>query len=105
MDEFTTQLPMRMSQNILLEKAMAYKNLISFHAILGYNEDYLATTAKKNGISMEQIRQVMVDSTKANLCQEKSPTEAFISLGGKVQYVYKFSDGMPYLTVNINSCD
>ncbi len=96
---------MRMSQNLLIEKAMAYKNLVSLHAILGYNEEFLKSTAQQNGVSMDQLAQTMQTSTKANLCQPKSPTEAFISLGGKFQYIYKFSDGMPYLTVNVESCN
>ena len=104
-DELATQLPMRMSQNLLLEKAMAFKSLVSLHAILGYNEEFLETTVQQNGVSMDKITQTMKVSTKANLCQEKSTTEAFISLGGKIQYIYKFSDGMPYLTVNVDSCN
>lgn len=102
-EEFTSQLLMKMSQNLISEKAMEYKNLVSLHAMLGYNEEFLKNTAQQNGVSMDQIARTMKKSTKANLCQLKSPSETFISLGGKIQYIYKFSDGMPYLTVNVEN--
>jgi hypothetical protein len=31
-------------------------------------------------------------------------TAAFINLGGHIQYIYRFSDGSPYLSLNINKC-
>lgn len=103
-DDFSAQLPMRMSENLTLEKASAYKRVVSFYALLGYNEEFLKTVAQQNGVSMKQISQAMESSTKATLCEEKSSTNAFISLGGGVQYFYRFSDGKPYLTVNVKEC-
>jgi len=104
-DEASSQLPMRMSNNLMIEKVFAFKNLFSMHVMYGYDEKALYAKAKKNNISIKQINQQIEKSTKANLCQDESPTKSFISLGGKVQYVYKFSDGMPYITVNVDSCE
>lgn len=102
--EYTNSLPMKMSQNITLEKAFALKNLVHLTAILGYDKNYLEKVVSTQGGTMEMMNKRMTDSTKAGICQEGSASKAFVSLGGQVHYFYRFSDGMPYLTIDVTEC-
>lgn len=104
-DEFASQLPMKMSKNLTLSSVIAYKSLVSLQAILGYDKKYLQDIAKQGNMSWDELNVMMEKSTKANLCVDNTPTEAFIHLGGTIQYDYKFNDGMPYITVTVNKCD
>lgn len=103
-DELATSLPMQMSQNIRLEKVFAIKSMVSMHAVLGYTKQYLELESSKAGVTMETLEEKMRNATIANICHPKSPTLAFIKLGGKIQYVYRFSDYMPYLEIDIKKC-
>lgn len=103
-DSMATELPMKMSQNLTMEKVMAMKNIVGIHVALGYDESYLMSVSKDGSISMGDLAKAMKSSVKANLCQEESLVSKFIYLGGKVHYSYRYSDGTPYLTIKINEC-
>jgi len=103
-DELATSLPMQMSQNIRLEKVFAIKSMVSLHAVLGYTKQHLEQESSKAGVTMEALEEQMRNVTIANICQPKSPAATFIKLGGKIQYVYQFSDYMPYLKIDIKKC-
>lgn len=103
--EYTDSLPMKLSQNITIEKAFALKNIIHLTAALGYGKNYLEEVVSNKGGTIEELNNQIIASTKTGICQEQSPTRAFVSLGGQIHYFYKFADGMPYLTVSITECD
>ncbi len=73
-------LPIKMSQNITVEKAFAIENIVNIVAILSYKIDFLEEIAEQSGISMEELRSKMIDSTRFNICDHKSPTSSFIGL-------------------------
>jgi len=47
-DSMAPQLPMKMSQNLTMEKVIAIKKQVGIHVVLGYNEEYLTSLAKDN---------------------------------------------------------
>ncbi len=102
---YSEGLPMKLSQNITLEKTFALKNIVNLTAVLGYDKSYLEEFVSNKGGTIEDLRKQMIASTKAGICQEHSSTRAFVSLGGQMDYFYKFADGMPYLTIHIKECE
>ena len=103
--EYTESLPMKLSQNITLEKAFALKTIVHLTAVLGYDRKYLEEVVSNKGGTIEELNHQIIASTKAGICQEQSSTRAFVSLGGQMHYFYKFADGMPYLTIPIKECE
>lgn len=103
--EYSDSLPMKMSQNITVEKAFALKNIVHLTAVLSYDKKYLEEVVSNKGGTIEELKKQMIASTKAGICQEGSSTRAFVSLGGQMHYFYKFADGMPYLTIPIKECE
>ena len=103
-DEMAPRLPMKMSENLTMEKVFSFKNQVGINVILGYDETHLMSVAKDSGMSMEDITKGMKSSVKSYLCRDESPVSSFIQLGGEAKYIYKYSDGKPYLTVNIDEC-
>lgn len=103
-DELANALPMRMSQNIMIEKALAIGNVISLTAVLNYDKSFLESHAFRSGVALQELNARMANATKAHVCQDKTPTQSFVRLGGKIQYVYRFADGTPYLSINVDRC-
>jgi hypothetical protein len=73
-DEFAKLLPMRMSQDMMLEKVFAIQNMVSLTAVLGYEKQYLESVASQGGVTMEVLEGKMRKSTMAYICQPKSST-------------------------------
>lgn len=102
--ELADFLPMKMSQKIMIEKVFAIRNTISLTAVLNYDRRSIGSYAIQNGASLQEVDARMANATKAHVCQQKSPTQAFVRLGGKIQYIYRFADGTPYLTIDVDHC-
>ena len=102
---FTGILPMKMSENITLEKAVALKNIVQLTAVLIYSKQELEKALSKKGMTFYDMNRQLIGMTRAGTCQENSGTLAFISLGGQFQYDIKYSDGTPLLTIDIKDCE
>ncbi len=106
-DELSHQLPMKMSNELFIEKVFADKGMINLTAILGYDIDYLKSMASDNKVSLNDLKNSLKISTIKVVCQPKTPMAAFIKLGGGVKYEYQFKDRLPYTTIIVdkNSCE
>lgn len=102
--EYSGSLPMKLSQNITLEKAFALKYIVHLTAVLGYDKNHLEEVVADKGGTIEELNKQITASTKAGICQKESASRAFVSLGGQIHYFYRFADGMPYLTIPITDC-
>lgn len=102
--EYSGSLPMKLSQNITLEKAFALKNIVHLTAMLSYDKNYLEEVVSNKGGTIEELNKQIIASTKAGICQKESASRAFISLGGQIHYFYRFVDGMPYIAIPITDC-
>lgn len=103
-DDLAPSLPMQLNQNMRLEKTFAIKNIVSMHAVLGYTKQHLEQEASKAGITMKTLEEKMRSTTIAIVCKSESKTSKFIKLGGEIQYIYSYSDYMPYLEIDIKKC-
>lgn len=103
-DEIATKLPIKMSQNMSWESVTASGATIQAHITLSYNKKHLEETYMKAGLPLPQAKQA-IQKAAANICQENTPTRAFINLGGSVKYVYSFVDGEQFTTVVVSSCN
>lgn len=98
-------LPMKMSENMTLEKAAALKNIVQLTAVLLYSKQELEKALSRKGMTFDDMNRQLIGMTRAGTCQENSETLAFISLGGQFQYDIKYSDGTPLLTIDIKGCE
>lgn len=102
---YSDVLPMKINENITLEKASALKNIVQLTAVLIYSKQELETALSKKGLTFDDMSRQLIGMTRAGTCQENSGTLAFISLGGQIQYDIKYSDGTPLLTIDIKDCE
>lgn len=103
-DEIASMLPMKMSQNMSWESVMAAGTTIQAHIRLSYDKKYLENMYNQTGLPLVHAKQAVQQSAQ-NVCREKTPTRAFINLGGSFTYVYFFIDGEQFTTVQVNSCN
>lgn len=101
-DELAQQLPMKMSNELLVEKVFAEKGAVNLMAVLGYDKSYLESAARNGGIAMQDLLNNLKQATVNLMCQPKSSTVAFVNLGGQIQYQYHFHDRTPFTTINID---
>ena len=103
-DEMAKTLPMQLNKNLSIHKVSAIQNMISITALLAYDKATLDASLKQSNISQKNMEEIMMNSAKDSICISTPETNAFIGLGGAVQYIYKFIDGTTYSTINIESC-
>lgn len=103
-DEFAKVLPMQMNQNIRLEKSFAIQNVFALQGVYSYTQESLEQELSKNDLTMSEMEEMMRNIVTANVCKAKSPTEAFIKLGGQITHIYNFADYKPYMTIEISKC-
>lgn len=102
-DEIARILPMKMSQNMSWESIAASGKTIQAHIRLSYDKKHLEETYKKAGLPLSHAKQA-IQKSAASICQQDTPTRAFISLGGSFKYVYSFVDGEQFTTAVVSSC-
>lgn len=101
-DNFSQKLPMKVSENVLLEKVSANKGLINLIASLNYDKSQLKSLLNAGNMTEDDLLNKFKESTINIVCQPKSATAAFINLGGRIRYVYYFKDKTLYTSVNID---
>ena len=94
-------LPMQLSENLFLQNIMSLGPLVQVGALLNYTEDYLHENLANAGVPRAAVDAKMKEFTINYACSNEQ-ISAFLGLGGKVSYVYKFVDGKQYLTINLD---
>lgn len=102
--EMAPSLPMQLNKNMSLESIMAFKTTVQFVAQLHFDKKYLVELYAQNGIKFSDFEKALTKSVDS-MCAKGNPVGAFIKLGGKFRYVYRFSDGEQFITVEKNSCE
>jgi len=102
---YSDVLPMKMNDNITLEKAAALENIVQLTAVLIYSKQELETALSRKGMTFKDMNTQLIGMTRAGTCQENSGTLAFISMGGQFQYDIQYSDGTSLLTIDIKDCE
>ncbi len=102
--EMAPSLPMQLNKNMSLESIMAFKTTVQLIAQLHFDKKYLVELYAENGLKLSDFEKAMTKSLDS-MCAKGNPVGAFINLGGKLRYVYRFSDGEQFLTVEKTSCE
>lgn len=100
----SSQLPMRVSENLTLKKIIPSGKALNIFGLLSYNRDTLERMGAQQGLSMSDMQERTEDYTTNMACDEKLGMTPFIGLGGQINYHYRFSDGTEYKTVVVDNC-
>ena len=102
--EMAPNLPMQLSQNLVVRSITAVGPELGANAILKYTEQYLNNQLSKVGRTRESVDNQMRLMTINMVCTSPE-LEAFLGLGGKILYSYNFVDGKKYLNIPISIKD
>lgn len=97
------ELPLRLNQSLVLQQISASRNLIRMRAVFDYTEAYLVKSARP-GVTLDTMKTSVRESAIGIACRPKTELQAFIELGGQLQFVYSFSDKAHFLTVEVDRC-
>jgi hypothetical protein len=97
------ELPLRLNQSLVLQHIAASDNRIRMRAVLDYTEAHLIQTMRA-GVTLDAMRTSVRQTAIVIMCRPKTQLQAFIELGGQLQFVYLFSDKAHFLTVNVSHC-
>lgn len=97
------ELPLRLGHNLVLQQIDASENLIRMRALFDYTEAYLVEKAEP-GVTLDTMKKSVRESAIGIACRPETELQAFIELGGQLQFDYFFSDKAHFLTVNVDHC-
>lgn len=97
------ELPLRLNRNLVLQDIRASDNLVRMSAVFDYTEAHFTQSLSKDA-TLDTMRESVRDTAMAIACRPKTQLQAFIQLGGRLQFVYHFLDKTHFLTVNVDHC-
>lgn len=97
-------LPIKLNDNMSIISINAILNKVLFVARLNYNHDYLSSVYNGDVSAEKKIKSIMQNYSKSSICTNKQ-TNAFVGLGGEIEYRYVFNDGNVFDTYTITSCE
>lgn len=98
-----SSLPMQLNANMVLERVAAIGPRVAFYAAWSASSADLETALLNARTSEKAIKEGMVTQTRTMVCGQET-TAAFIRLGGEIQYLYRLSDGAPFMSVLVDRC-
>lgn len=101
--EFAPNLPMQISKNLTVRAVTAIDTSLTLVALLAYDYDYLKSAATAGGVTPESLKPKMQEMTTNMVCTDELLT-AFVRLGGEIQYIYQFNDGVQYMVAVVKKC-
>jgi len=101
--EFAPNLPTQISENLTIRTVIAMDTTVTLVAMLAYDYDYLKSAATAGGVTPESLKPKMQVMTTNMVCSDKA-LSAFVQLGGEIQYIYQFSDGVQYMIASVEEC-
>ena len=103
-DAVAPSLPMRINQNLTMHTVIAGGNTVTFTAFFSYTKEQLKETLAQSGKTDAEAQTMMRKAAKGAVCAQGPEGRAFIAMGGRVRYLYRFVDGAPYESIEISSC-
>ncbi|MBB6466784.1 hypothetical protein [Aminobacter carboxidus] len=101
--KFASSLPMQVSDNVTVHSALVFGRRLSFHAVWAQSNAELTTMLEAGGITKAQLVEKVGWQTKSMICGQFA-TNAFVQLGGEVEYNYRTSDAVPVATALVDDC-
>ena len=102
--ELAPNLPMQLSQNLIIRSVSAVGPELGANAVLKYTEQYLNEQLAVAGRSRDSVDSQMKQMTINMVCSSAG-LEAFVGLGGTIVYQYNFVDGNKYLEIIVTADD
>lgn len=102
-EAIAVELPFRLNQNLILQNIEASENVIRMSAALVYTEAHL-TQSLRTGVTLNDMKASVRETAILIACRPKTELQAFIELGGELQFMYFFSDKAHFLTVSVDHC-
>lgn len=96
-------LPMQLSGEMSFQQIMAAGPLLSAVVVWNYDKSDLDRLLESNGISNAAFVERMEEMTSRMACGLEQ-FEAFVGLGGRVQYIYRTLDAYPVHSITVESC-
>ncbi|NED66209.1 hypothetical protein G3I15_35310 [Streptomyces sp. SID10244] len=103
-DAVAPSLPMRINQNLTMQTVVAGGNAITYTANFSYTREQMNQVLAQSGKSDAEARVMMRNAAKGGVCAQGPEGRAFLALGGRVRYLYRFVDGSPYELIEISAC-
>jgi len=103
--ELASTLPMRVNQNLTIQTVFAEGRMVMATAMFSYTKADLDAVLAQGGKNNQEAIAHMRNSARGGVCIPGAPLRRFVSLGGTVRYLYRFSDGTTYTVVDVDSCD
>lgn len=104
-DAVAPSLPMRINQNLTMQTVIAGGNTITYTANFSYTREELNKVLAQSGKTDAEAKAMIRNVAKGGVCAQGPEGHAFLALGGRVRYLYRFVDGSPYETIEVASCD
>jgi len=102
--EIAPELPMAVSGDMTMDSVIALGPEITFGVRWPSSWEQLQARMELNGKTLEDISmQLQVNADNA-VCSAKT-LRAFVTLGGKVAYAYRSSDGHMIFTATVETCE
>lgn len=95
--------PIKMSQNMVLEKAMSIDQEVHAFVVFTYDKMQLSKILDEGGVTVDDAKEWVEASSSKRVCSDEK-IAAFVELGGEIVYQYHFVDGEKFLEVKIDSC-
>ncbi|EKF9881378.1 hypothetical protein ACA915_004187 [Vibrio vulnificus] len=102
--EIAPSLPMKVDNSMSFESVMAFETAVQFDFQLHVDKEYLVNFYAENGLELSDFEKSLPKNMSI-LCDEGNPISAFIKHGGKIRYVYRFSDGEQLASFEKTSCE
>lgn len=102
-NEIKKNLPIRLTDNMVLTKIKSVDRRIILSASLSYDFNTLKNIFNDDKDFIEKARCINREMSIKNVCADKH-VRAFINLGGEIEYEYIFNDGSIYDVVTITDC-
>lgn len=96
-------LPMKVNQNIVIEKVIAMNNHLILYAVFQYNKNNLLSRLSSQ-FTYKDLMTKMRENTVNRICTDRK-SRAFIKIGGVIEYVYYFNNGEKLNSFKVSRCE
>ncbi|HBE9081432.1 hypothetical protein [Serratia fonticola] len=102
-DEFQKELPIKVSDNILLTEVKTENTRVIITGAMKVTSYQFERNLNNNHTNIDKVKDILRSNAKESVCLNKQLT-SFINLGGVIQYEYVFSDGKLLDVTAVTSC-
>ena len=102
-DEFQKELPIKVSDNILLTEVKTENTRVIITGAMNVTSYQFERNLNNNHTNIDKVKDILRSNAKESVCLNKQLT-SFINLGGVIQYEYVFSDGKLLDVTAVTSC-